>query len=74
MIFFNKLYFPCWIIFFYFSIKEIYNNWNKYRKDGKVTEKKKNVKKEKPKTDINKLLNSLSEDEINELKRQLLEK
>lgn len=56
------------------KVLEIYNNWNKYRKDGKVTEKKKNVKKEKPKTDINKLLNSLSEDEINELKRQLLEK
>ena len=56
------------------KVLEIYNNWTKYRKDGKVTEKKKTVKKEKPKTDINKLLNSLSEDEINELKKQLLEK
>lgn len=56
------------------KVLEIYKNWNKYRKDGKVTEKKKTVKKEKPKTDINKLLNSLSEDEINELKKQLLEK
>lgn len=56
------------------KVLEIYYSWAKYRKDGKVTEKKKTVKKEKPKTDINKLLNSLSEDEINELKRQLLEK
>ena len=56
------------------KVLEIYNNWNKYRKDGKTTEKKKTVKKEKPKTDINKLLNSLSEDEINELKKQLLKK
>ena len=56
------------------KVLEIYKNWNKYRKDGKVTEKKKTVKKENPKANINKLLNSLSEDEINELKKQLLEK
>lgn len=54
------------------KVLEIYNNWNKYRKDGKVTEKKKSVKKEKPKTDIKKLLSSLSEEEINELKKELI--
>lgn len=54
------------------KVLEIYNNWDKYRKDGKVTEKKKAVKKEKPKTDIKKLLNSLSDEEINELKKELI--
>lgn len=54
------------------KVLEIYNNWNKYRKDGKVTEKKKTVKKEKSKTDIKKLLSSLSEEEINELKKELI--
>lgn len=54
------------------KVLEIYNNWNKYRKDGKITEKKKTVKKEKPKTDIKKLLSSLSKEEINELKKELI--
>ena len=54
------------------KVLEIYKSWNKYRKEGKVTEKKKTVKKEKPKTDIKKLLNSLSDEEINELKKELI--
>ena len=54
------------------KVLEIYKSWNKYRKEGKVTEKKKNVKKENPKTDIKKLLNSLSDEEINELKKELI--
>lgn len=54
------------------KVLEIYNSWAKYRKDGKTTEKKKNIKKEKPKTDIKKLLSSLSEEEINELKKELI--
>ena len=56
------------------KVLEIYNSWAKYRKDGKITEKKKCVKKEKEKIDITKLLNSLSEEEKEELKKQLLEK
>lgn len=56
------------------KVLEIYNSWAKYRKDGKITKKKKCVKKEKEKIDITKLLNSLSEEEKEELKKQLIEK
>lgn len=54
------------------KVLEIYNNWNKYRKDGKTTKKKNSSKKAKEKIDIKKLINSLSEEEIIELKKQLL--
>lgn len=54
------------------KVLEIYNNWNKYKKDGKTTKKKNSSKKEKEKIDITKLISSLSEEEIVELKKQLL--
>ena len=54
------------------KVLEIYNNWNKYKKDGKTTKKKNSSKKEKEKIYITKLIGSLSEEEIVELKKQLL--
>ena len=53
------------------KVLEIYNNWNKYRKDGKTTKKKNSSKNAKEKIDIKKLISSLSEEDIMELKKQL---
>lgn len=53
------------------KVLEIYSNWNKIRTQKNKKNQEKPIKKKTPKDKIEKLLGSLSEDELNELKKQL---
>lgn len=58
------------------DVVEIYNNWDKYRKNvttPKKNTKRKTEKKNTTKNKIKKLISSLSEEELNELKNQLFQ-